>query len=79
VIVASDSEEAKGKLMKDAAAAIEDNKDVAILGIQIGRDDFGHEQEKRGGLPTQSWGQETVFFQFENETPHQLQVVERHD
>ena len=33
--------------MNDAAVAIEGNEYVAILGIQIGRDFFGQETEKR--------------------------------
>jgi hypothetical protein len=38
MVVASDSEEAKRNLMRDAMVAIENNKNVAVLAIQIKRD-----------------------------------------
>ncbi|KAH6663167.1 hypothetical protein B0J14DRAFT_495098 [Halenospora varia] len=44
-IEASDSKE-KGKLMKEAVMAIEHDQYVAILGIQIGKDRFGHKTRK---------------------------------
>jgi hypothetical protein len=47
VILTSDSEAAKGSLIRDAIAAIENDKYVAILGIQIGRDHFGRKIENK--------------------------------
>ena len=47
VIVASDSEEAKGNLMRDVRVAIENNKNVAVLGIKIKRDRWGQEAKEK--------------------------------
>ena len=47
VIVTSDSEEAKGNLMKDAIAAIENDNNVAILGMQIQKNLFGQETKNK--------------------------------
>jgi hypothetical protein len=47
VILASDSEEAKGNLMRDAMVAIENNKYVAVLGIKIKIDRWGQEIKEK--------------------------------
>ncbi len=44
VIVASDSAEVKGNLMRDSVVAMKNNKNVAVLGIQIKTDGAGGEE-----------------------------------
>lgn len=47
MILASDSEEAKGNLMRNALVAIENNKYVAVLGIKIKIDCWGQEIKEK--------------------------------
>jgi hypothetical protein len=62
VIVASDSEEAKGNLMKDAIAAIENDSNVAILGIQIQKDHFGQETKNKVVFLHRAGGEKRLSF-----------------
>jgi hypothetical protein len=62
VIGASDSKEAKGNLMKDAIAAIENDSYVAILGIQIQKDYFGQERKNTVVFLHKAGGEKRLSF-----------------